>query len=350
MKTKIRFIYLLIVLFAASPFFAGAQCNANNLTLPSTYSWTATGPGEVTISWDAQPDIPYWLLYFRIKKCDGIWEPFPVVVLDGSATSYVFNTEGLEIFTSFIKASCEPNGPGSLGQTTITPSDQNHWVYLDCNPCPNFTIVPLCGGWSGPPNFPTMCSDFCADNITHLVMLIEQTNPPGPIALDGTTWRGANDVGQIIWYSNGGTPTLPSQNGMTLSLASMGWTVDDVSYATVDYFFDGNTCEVPMPDWNCFLGPGDGARNWITSPMDYSKNDLINEVVLSPNPVTNYLNVNIPEKLAVVQIEVIDASGKIIESLDQSTRQINFSAFEQGVYFVRFLANDGNVVKRVVKY
>ncbi len=341
MKTTMLFLTLLLTLATTT---LNAQCDDNTLPLTPNYTWTETAPGQLTLSWDPQPGVPFWELYFRVKRCGEIWEPFPTVILDGSVTSYVLEVAGLEIFTSHIKPSCNGLGNSSANHTYIEPSDMFHWVYLDCDECPNFAIIPLCG-WSDPlDDFPTFCSDFCADEVTHLALLIEQTNPNGPISYNGTFWTAANNLGQITWFNTNGVMANAINNGVTLDLALEGWAADEVDYAIINYFLDGVVeCQVSMPEVSCFTG-GNGGQ-YHTSFDEF----LPADVSVYPNPCSGILNIDISASSAVDQVDILDMNGKVLQSYRNRITDFDLKNFASGVYFVKVVVDGEIIVKKVIR-
>ncbi len=74
------------------------------------------------------------------------------------------------------------------------------------------------------------------------------------------------------------------------------------------------------------------------------------QMAIFPNPVKDMLNVSVSINVDLIQI--MDASGRVIESINQPTNtnlSINCSQFESGVYFIRAISNEGSEVKTFVK-
>ena len=74
-------------------------------------------------------------------------------------------------------------------------------------------------------------------------------------------------------------------------------------------------------------------------------NELENTLKVYPNPTSNVLNI---EGEGMSSIEVYNAIGQRVMSMEVSgnSTQINTQSLNNGVYFLRILANDGNVLNR----
>lgn len=74
-------------------------------------------------------------------------------------------------------------------------------------------------------------------------------------------------------------------------------------------------------------------------------NELENTLKVYPNPTSNVLNIEGEE---MSSIEVYNAIGQRVMSMEVSgnSTQINTQSLNNGVYFLRILANDGNVLNR----
>lgn len=68
------------------------------------------------------------------------------------------------------------------------------------------------------------------------------------------------------------------------------------------------------------------------------------EVLVTPNPAKDIVNVYMADNNRTVNILLLDASGKVVKKLstDQQQLQINVSAFGRGVYYVK-VVNEGSV-------
>src|SRR5690554_3890359 len=83
-----------------------------------------------------------------------------------------------------------------------------------------------------------------------------------------------------------------------------------------------------------------------------STNDLNSQVVLSPNPSTDYVDVSVVGNNQVVSIQVISLEGKVMntrtEAVDAQTTRIDVSSLSTGTYLVQLSTDNGTVTKKVV--
>ncbi len=87
----------------------------------------------------------------------------------------------------------------------------------------------------------------------------------------------------------------------------------------------------------------------ITGVLNIEKTSDIN-IKVYPNPVKDILNIQIQSNSnSIIQWELINQSGKMLKtgnnSEDLTNSQINFSSFNNGIYFIRTYKKDGSYVK-----
>ena len=82
--------------------------------------------------------------------------------------------------------------------------------------------------------------------------------------------------------------------------------------------------------------------------------DLATAVSMYPNPVIDYLNINLKEKLQNKQeLELIDIAGNRIKTIDLPinvvTYQLNLTDLKQGIYFIRSIDTGDPVIFKLLK-
>ena len=85
----------------------------------------------------------------------------------------------------------------------------------------------------------------------------------------------------------------------------------------------------------------------LTNSVDQT---LIADVVISPNPTTDFININdIPKEIA--QVFVIDNLGRVIEQRSsQSQLRLDVANYQSGIYMIQFTTADNKIMsKRFVK-
>jgi len=85
------------------------------------------------------------------------------------------------------------------------------------------------------------------------------------------------------------------------------------------------------------------APDCLTSVVDYT---LIDEVVLSPNPSKDIININsIPNE--IIDLNIMDNMGRSMRQLSASSdMQLDISNYPEGIYFIQFFTNDNRVMSR----
>jgi hypothetical protein len=86
-------------------------------------------------------------------------------------------------------------------------------------------------------------------------------------------------------------------------------------------------------------------------------NQIDYPILLYPNPaVTNQLNISFPEpkRNITTQIDLLDLNGRILQkrtvnTLENSTIQLDISSLESGIYFIRIISPGQYVVHKMVK-
>ncbi len=75
-----------------------------------------------------------------------------------------------------------------------------------------------------------------------------------------------------------------------------------------------------------------------------------NPALISPNPATNYIQLNLGQEIEIAKIVIYDASGRIILEDDyfELNSRIQTDNFEQGVYFIRIIADNYNKTSKFI--
>jgi C1A family cysteine protease len=75
--------------------------------------------------------------------------------------------------------------------------------------------------------------------------------------------------------------------------------------------------------------------------------DVSEQLNVFPNPVKDVLMID--SKLSFIKITLYSSEGKAIKSFDANSRQINFSDYSNGVYFIEFQTTKETIRKQIVK-
>jgi len=125
-------------------------------------------------------------------------------------------------------------------------------------------------------------------------------------------------------------------NGNSNSLQNYSFTdanapEEEICYRLVQKDFDGN---VNYSDVIC---------------LNNVKNKITGEVLISPNPVNDELNISLPAN-GIAGVEITDVTGKImLVSSFVNKLKINTADLKEGIYFVRVQGEQQVVVKKIIK-
>jgi hypothetical protein len=72
-------------------------------------------------------------------------------------------------------------------------------------------------------------------------------------------------------------------------------------------------------------------------------------IVLSPNPVTDQLNITLPEGKHIIEAEILNTLGQIVMSFKNIGTPLDVSELESGVYFLRLKGENANYLRQLVK-
>ncbi len=85
----------------------------------------------------------------------------------------------------------------------------------------------------------------------------------------------------------------------------------------------------------------------LTITVGIDDYDIIGNIVLYPNPASQYVDVRLDGDMVVKGIEIYDVYGKLVRVSE--TTHINVADFADGIYLVRVTTDNGMVTKRFVK-
>ena len=120
------------------------------------------------------------------------------------------------------------------------------------------------------------------------------------------------------------------------SNATLSWTIGEAVIET----FNGTNCILTQGFQQPFIS--------VTGIKKLEDKNL--EIKVFPNPASDFLNVRFiaTEKIDLI-IELIDLNGKVLLNeeivTDQLIKQINFTHFKSGSYFLRIRKTDGQLLE-----
>lgn len=80
--------------------------------------------------------------------------------------------------------------------------------------------------------------------------------------------------------------------------------------------------------------------------------NLQNRLTVYPNPTNDKIYIEIPENENSVTIEILNASGKLFQRIENvnSPISVDFETLSRGIYFVRSVGNHSSQIVRIMKY
>ena len=85
----------------------------------------------------------------------------------------------------------------------------------------------------------------------------------------------------------------------------------------------------------------------VVENLGVSDVDWYSSVSLIPNPVSEMLTISVSENRSINMVTVYSMLG--IKLIETSNNHLDFSNFQQGIYFVTIETDQGTVVKRIIK-
>lgn len=73
-------------------------------------------------------------------------------------------------------------------------------------------------------------------------------------------------------------------------------------------------------------------------------------ILLYPNPAQNSVQLDWQENTVVLQIQIIDLNGREVMETKPENRVLDISHLKNGIYYIIFKTNEGNVSKKLIKY
>ncbi len=130
---------------------------------------------------------------------------------------------------------------------------------------------------------------------------------------------------------------------MSSLTAHFGFGEDTTIENVTVYWPSGNVDVINTPEINGTLNITEGQ-----SPLSINEN-LLNNISVYPNPVTNELTINSSLELENSIIAIFDIQGKKVYNSEFKTNTLDVSDLESGVYFLRIIQNEKQVNLKFIK-
>jgi len=76
--------------------------------------------------------------------------------------------------------------------------------------------------------------------------------------------------------------------------------------------------------------------------------EVINQIIVYPNPVKDVLNIKVSGSLDIKNIEIYNMLGSQIKSVSNNFESMDVSGLSHGMYFLKFGTNKGVLLKKVL--
>jgi len=88
----------------------------------------------------------------------------------------------------------------------------------------------------------------------------------------------------------------------------------------------------------------------LTSVLTVNRNEIaINDLIISPNPASNFLNINLRNGTSIKSIQITDLTGKTILKTDGNNTSLNIGHLQTGFYFATVATKNGTTTRKFIK-
>lgn len=161
-----------------------------------------------------------------------------------------------------------------------------------------------------------------------------------------------NDVGSGTFSSNV-TRLKTVQN---LNLLISGFISGTVTQTSYNYYDTNGDLVLRTTDINISipaLGISENTsliESMIVFPLKVNRNELLsNKLIISPNPASDFLNINFKIEENINSIRISDLTGKVILKTNESNTSINIGHLQTGFYFVTVSTENGITTRKFIK-
>lgn len=133
------------------------------------------------------------------------------------------------------------------------------------------------------------------------------------------------------------TAEISIRSNDALSYCAVAFVCDHLGNPNIDFLFDDNALgcsSLAEVEASCLL-------------LDNNNIGLENEIVLFPNPVSEFIQIQTSETLGIIKATLYSSTGKTL--LVSSEAAMDISTLATGIYFVEVQTEYGKVTKKIVK-
>lgn len=246
--------------------------------------------------------------------------------------SYVFNKS-----SGFLLVTIHSGSPYTLGNFVVSNSHNNGAGSYSSSTSTESTVL------QEGVTYYAVISNF--SNPANLLTYVVTSSGPGSLYSPLATPAGYSYTFVAINNSDSKIKAVNTTANFS-TLPAGTYTVKGISFptATNSSLFVNQTVAELAGAGTCFALSGNERSLKLNTVLASIENpNSVKEFLLAPNPVDNYLTVKSKQKITGYQI--LDVSGRLIDSNVFKNETINFSRLKTGTYLL-LLLNNGNVVHR----
>jgi len=172
----------------------------------------------------------------------------------------------------------------------------------------------------------------------------------------GQSWNILGEMGST-WYNSDRTPQTTGNdcnNCVGAQWTGTNTTLTTYSYPLTAFVGESNIIfRIVFHSDEAVNQQGVNVDDFVISGVLSDQKFELNNISIYPNTSNGIFNITLADKIPSL-IEIYDLTGKIIESkkdiiISNDETTIDLSAVAQGIYFVKIIANNQQVVKRIIK-
>ena len=175
------------------------------------------------------------------------------------------------------------------------------------------------------------------------------------VSVDAYGTLNMNDVGGGV-FSGNITRLKTVQNLNILVSTLLGSAPGTVTQTSYNYYTNNGDLVLRTSDTNISVPAlavnqnSSSIESLIISTLSINKNDFISdEIILSPNPANDLLNIHLKNDTYIKSIQINDLTGKKVLMTNGNNLSINVGQLQTGFYFVTVTTENGIATRKFIK-
>lgn len=193
-------------------------------------------------------------------------------------------------------------------------------------------------------SFPSETTGFAVGYSNNLGSEVIKTTDAGNSWQNISTGGSNNQALRGVYFPSVDTGYAVGENGRIIFTIDSGntWTISNsgTSYDLFSTFFISNNIGFTAGTGGIILKTNNILTSVLSSPIK-------NEIMLYPNPTTNYLTID--TELKISDIYIIDITGKMIMKTKQNSNIVNVANLPNGVFFIKIITDEKIITQKFIK-